>query len=214
MTKITSTINHPIEVIAVVGSKGVGKSHFASVFADDKVSFALFKMADPIKAMLEVFYCSALPERIVNREERYDGLEERLDGVRKEIPDTEYGLPSPRILMQTLGTDWGRSINKNLWVDICIRRIQRHLSCTMGKNSVVIVDDVRFANEVQALKDNFKTLVVQVHRDFPAKTVKDTHASETIDISNCLVDEHIYNSGNVETYNERIKQILRQYDII
>ena len=53
-----------------------------------------------------------------------------------------------RLLLQTVGTDAGRSYNENIWVDKWMERV-RGLS---GSVDLVISDDMRFPNEVDAIE--------------------------------------------------------------
>jgi hypothetical protein len=53
---------------------------------------------------------------------------------------------SPRQLLQTLGTEWGRgTIHPEIWIRIAMDRASRHAN--------VVVTDVRFDNEAQAIVD-------------------------------------------------------------
>ena len=62
--------------------------------------------------------------------------------VQLIYPGIDKSDPRYRELMQKLGTDWFRSFDEDVWLNILMRRV--------GDNPVV-VDDVRFPNEVQAL---------------------------------------------------------------
>ncbi len=58
------------------------------------------------------------------------------------------GAPTPRELMRTLGTEWGRQlIHPNIWVGIMERKIQ-----AAGPDDVVIIDDVRFPDEFALIR--------------------------------------------------------------
>lgn len=64
--------------------------------------------------------------------------------------DSSYGIcgRSPRDLMQTLGTEWGRKqVADDIWIEV----MRRHLVSTNWKT--VIVDDIRFNSEADMLKD-------------------------------------------------------------
>jgi hypothetical protein len=71
------------------------------------------------------------------------------DGDLKETVIPFFGVTC-RHMMQTLGTDWGRALIKpTLWIDVAKARI----SSLMAAGLSVVVDDVRFPNEFQAIKD-------------------------------------------------------------
>ena len=59
------------------------------------------------------------------------------------------GLPreKDRKFLQWIGTDWGRSIDENIWVDALVRRVEQ-----VGADTPIFVSDARFKNEFDALK--------------------------------------------------------------
>ena len=60
---------------------------------------------------------------------------------------------TPRLALQTLGTEWGRTLFEDIWVDTVLREI---------KNSDQVrwvIPDVRFKNEVRKLSDSGVPLV-------------------------------------------------------
>lgn len=60
------------------------------------------------------------------------------------------GLPESkdRKLLQWLGTEWGRSIDENIWVNVAINKIK-----SMPESENIYVTDCRFANEEKALRE-------------------------------------------------------------
>lgn len=63
----------------------------------------------------------------------------------KEDPIPELGDNSFRMLCQTIGTDWGRTlVDKDLWVKIVVSNPQRP--------DLLVIDDVRFPNEYEAIR--------------------------------------------------------------
>lgn len=63
-----------------------------------------------------------------------------------EASDIERVEITPRFLMQSLGTDWGRTlINPNMWVNSTLSNLD--------ENTTYIVTDVRFQNEMQGIAD-------------------------------------------------------------
>ncbi len=71
--------------------------------------------------------------------------------------------------MQTLGTEWGRALSPTLWVNVWARSLD-------GLERVV-ADDVRFDNEVAAVRELGGT-VIEVQRPGLAR-LAGGHASET-----------------------------------
>ncbi len=105
----------------------------------------------------------------------------------KEAPI--YKDKSTRDLMKSLGTEWGRdSVGPNIWVDLLMERIDRS-----GSN-VAIIDDVRFPNEAQAIR-NRGGIVIELSRDGIGYT--GDHATE-LGLDDSMVDAKV-DCGCVET---------------
>lgn len=92
--------------------------------------------------------------------------------TRKNRPLIGPGGRAPRYLLQTLGTEWGRTfIDTDVWLDIALYKISRLQ--TKGYN--VVVDDMRFLNEYYALRAAGAE-TWRIHR--PLKDTPETHTSE------------------------------------
>ncbi|OQW34854.1 MAG: hypothetical protein A4E20_01370 [Nitrospira sp. SG-bin2] len=76
-----------------------------------------------------------------------------VDGHLKEQPCALLGGKTPRHAMLTLGTEWGRQmIDWDIWVRALMRHVDQYRADPLNTKGIVI-DDVRFANEAQAIKD-------------------------------------------------------------
>lgn len=110
--------------VGLCGDQGVGKTTLAR-FMEKEYGWKRISFAQPIRDML-------LGAGIT---------EEQLAQKNKIIPHWER---TPRYLMQTLGTEWGRDlVSKNLWLNLAEETAWYYLE--IGRN--VIFDDVRFSNE-------------------------------------------------------------------
>jgi hypothetical protein len=88
--------------------------------------------------------------------------------ARKEEPVAWLDGKTPRQLMQTVGTEWGRAmVHDELWVRSLIARVP-----VWG----AVISDVRFANEAEAILAA-GGIVIQLSR--PGTGAGDGHASET-----------------------------------
>jgi hypothetical protein len=120
-------------VIGITGLAGAGKSSAASLLMIHH-GFRLVKFADPLKDMLRSIGL---------------GIDE-IEGHKKGLPCRLLGGRSPRYAIQTLGTDWGRSlISDSLWTNIFRARAK----VLLLDGSPVVCDDVRFENEVDVIRD-------------------------------------------------------------
>lgn len=130
----------PPRLIGFTGLKGSGKDTAGEVFVQQgwkKISFA-----EPLKGMIRLL----LAFRGYNDAAT---VERMMEGDRKEMTSSAFMGRSPRHAMQTLGTEWGRDlIHPDLWIDTFNRRAHRMLEAGDG----VVVTDVRFPNEVDAIR--------------------------------------------------------------
>jgi dephospho-CoA kinase len=119
-------------VIGFAGKMAVGKTTAAN-FLCDYFGFVRVGFADPIRAMLKAAnFCG----------------EEELYGLAKETPIKWLG-ESPRFLLQTLGTEWGRMlVDQDIWCKLWFKQVTEILD----SGTSVVVDDVRFPNEIEYLR--------------------------------------------------------------
>ena len=123
-----------------------GKSSVANVFVAQ--GYRRVKFADPLKNMV----------RSLLRDVGFDNvtIERYVEGDLKEVPIEQLGGKTSRFILQTIGTDWGREIMyPNLWIDVAMAKVDRYLE--RGYN--VVVDDLRFPNELAALNVRHATTI-------------------------------------------------------
>ena len=187
-------------LVGFAGRKGCGKTTAAKWLAED--SFKIWSFATPIKAML-----SALLSY-----QGFDDDEMRFllsDPVAKE--DVLAGFDrSPRYLMQTLGTEWGRKcVHADLWV----RLVESRLTKTVGLyiESHVVFDDVRFENEADMIR-RLGGVIVHIERDgLPGGD--DYHASEA-GIRRLVGDVVVKNSGDKDDFLAAVDAALESVGIL
>lgn len=176
-------------LVGVTGGKGHGKDTFAQqVLASGRsgASFRVKSFATPLKDMVaQVFDLPRadmddpvakerlLPSPIV--------IDNHIEALRHltglSISPHARVAASIRQLLQYVGTDYVRAESPDYWVDKAAESFVR---------GNTIVPDVRFPNEVQAVK-KVGGLILKVHR-IDLEDSGDTHASETsLDDSVCDV---------------------------
>lgn len=151
-------------IVGLAGPKGAGKSTLASKLTEHFPNSIVLPFAGPLKAMAEAFYTAAGFD--------LEDVQRRVYGDRKEMYDALGGaLVTPRHVMQTLGTEWGRNcVHSDLWVQLWLERALKEEKA----GRLVIADDVRFDNEARAIWDK-QGLVFR----FNGPAADDTgHASE------------------------------------
>lgn len=142
--------------------------------------------ASPLKRMLGIFLSSA--------GYGHDRIETMLfDEKEGKIP--EFGV-TPRHLMQTLGTEWGREcIGPDVWVDVWKSSVMKWIDGGLN----VVVDDMRFPNEWDAVK-SLGGECWYVTR--PRITHDSEHASEGA-LNNHGFDRRLTNDGKLpDLYNQ------------
>lgn len=179
-----------------------GKTTLAAALAVQE-DFVKISFADPLKSLsdrilLDLGY-SPDQARLLNR-------------VYKEALIPEIGCTS-RHIQRSLGTEWGRDlIDQELWVKIWKARAWAAIK--EGARGIV-VDDVRFQNEIQALK-RIGAVSVFVNRPEPVKPAlqrfwaflnkplfEKQHRSEgAIKISDPQIDLVIHNTKDESIYKK------------
>lgn len=181
---------HPICIGLSSTAMGSGKSTVAEHLVH-KHGFVLVKMAGPLKAMIRELY-----RQIGEPESQIDRY---IEGDLKETELVSIGATT-RHLMQTLGTEWARHcISQDFWLNIAKTRIRRHLLDGVS----VVVDDIRFINEMEMLK-SLGAYVYRVAR--PDATVTSTHASEG-ELDSILMPE-ICNRQDIRRLRQKVDGIL------
>ncbi|ARO29934.1 deoxynucleoside monophosphate kinase protein [Rhizobium sp. NXC14] len=131
---------------------GSGKSEVAKVLIQH--GFANEKFAGPLKNMARGLLGSMGFEDTT--------VERMIEGDLKEAVIPGFKTVTPRQIMQTLGTDWGReAIDQDLWTKVAAAKIEG----LRDKGIDVVVDDLRFPNEYDLITSLGGTLVKVVRPD-------------------------------------------------
>jgi|TARA_R100001530_G_scaffold5428_1_gene6736 energy-coupling factor transporter ATP-binding protein EcfA2 len=116
-----------MEIVALVGAAGCGKSTVAEILQG--MGYHRLKFSQPLKDMLKAI-----------------GLtDEHTEGRLKEVPCDLLSGRTPRYAMQTLGTEWARDImEKDFWLNLWRTQAQKY--------EKLVVEDCRFGNEAGLVK--------------------------------------------------------------
>lgn len=107
---------------------------------------------------------------------------------------------TPRKALQTLGTDWGRALYEDVWVDYGLRRAKT--LAEVSTNLFVIITDLRFLNEARKVHE-----VGQVWRITRPGAAGDGHASERDQDSRDIkpfIDVEILNNGTLDDLRKKV----------
>lgn len=131
-----------------------------------------------------------------------DTVDAMLEGSLKETAVPELGR-TPRYLLQTLGTEWGRdTVKDSIWVDNLIARAQR----SIANGRPVVVDDLRFPNEFDALRRCGACLVKIIRPDAEDRGSA-AHISEG-GLNDHAFDYVIVNEGSLADYHDTVRSFL------
>jgi hypothetical protein len=177
-------------LIGISGPARSGKDT-AGQYLINMRNFRKISFAEPIKAALRAML----------------GLtHEHTDGALKDVVLEPYGV-TPRRMMQTLGTEWGRGIiNADIWL-LRAGIVAEEWRAEGVKG--VVVTDVRFENEASWVRERGR--LIHVRRDARLRDVQiEAHESEAgiaVDESDCLV----VNNGSLGDFELSLSRALRQF---
>lgn len=163
-------------LIGISGKAGSGKDTLGS-YISERYGYHHESFARPLKEALNTIF-------------NWD-MDKWNDREWKEqiLPEFEV---SPRSLVQTLGTEWGRKmIDPDLWVKLLGLKIK--FPC--------VITDVRFPNEAKFIKEN-NGLVIKLSRESGAVLA---HASEVLDFEPNVVLE---NTGSIQDLFDKFEAYI------
>lgn len=170
-------------VIGVAGRAKVGKDAVAQFLLGAKVSTYQYSFADPLRGMLLSGF----------------GIDLRSPywQARKEEAIPAFGK-SPRQMLQTLGTEWGRTLVKQ---DVWILLAQQKL---INAGPGMVVSDVRFEDEAAWVRKMGGT-VVHVVRN--SAVLVHPHSSER-GVARDPRDKVIHNNGSLEELQSSVLELF------
>lgn len=138
-----------MKIIGIAGPARSGKDTLAKMLIQAAGEGAHMSFAAPIREFIANLLQVPL-ERII-------------DGSYKETIIPELGV-SPREMMQTLGTEWGRDrVHPELWIKVANWKLNA-LRSSMFPPKLVVFSDVRFENEATMIREA-GGIVVHLRRD-------------------------------------------------
>lgn len=167
-----------MNIIGLAGRARTGKSTVAN-YLRDHYGYEIISLADPIRWGLAAMF--GLSDKHFE-----DHKEEHIDWLNT----------TPRKLMQTLGTEWGRNlIGSRTWIKTAERRMEA------SDADGIVIPDIRFGNkymldgnEAEWLRDIGGTIVHVVRPDAPAINGVAGHVSES-GVTLCRGDQILWNTG-------------------
>jgi dephospho-CoA kinase len=192
-------------IIGIIGKKGVGKDTLVD-YLISKYNIEKYSFADPLKKTLIELFC--LKEEQVYQQDL------------KEVIDSRWGI-TPREMMQIFGTEIiQKKINeffptiktkpRLFWVQHFINTYQERIKT--NPNLIIIISDVRFIHEVEAIKEIGGKLIRLTR---PNKSDNDNqsfsqHSSETELDNYHMIDNFIINDGDIKDLYKKGSNIIEE----
>jgi hypothetical protein len=170
-------------LIGIAAKAQSGKSTVANMLVA-QAGYAEASFAEPIRQ----FVCDLVG---IQRSE--------LEPVKEDV--IPWIGQSPRQMMQSLGTQWGRdTVREDFWVQRCLQSVAR------AQTARFVISDVRFENEATAIRAA-GGVILHLSRPDGARTVAD-HVSEAGIERVSDIDFQIVNDGNLVDLNRKVDQWL------
>lgn len=167
-------------IIGLAGPAGSGKSTVAGILTNHH-------------GYTELQFASRIKHIVV----RLLGINLRELETQKEKQIEKLGC-SPRHMLQTLGTEWGRNmVHPDIWVNL----LERDLRCFVP-DSKIVISDCRFANEAAWLRERGELW----HLARPGGDVQ-AHISEAGVVATDR-DQVLDNDCDLDTLRQRIAALL------
>ena len=181
-------------LIGLAGYAGSGKSTVATMLYEEH-GFARARFAGPLKAMMAALLKDSGADD--------ETIHELIEGANKNHPSIWLNGISPRVAMQTLGTEWGRVLmGEDFWIELAARKIERFRR--RYPSVPMVFEDVRFVNEADLIRAK-GGIVLRVDR--PGTGPVNTHASDAPALA---IDGRIVNDGPLSVLAARVDGLARR----
>lgn len=129
---------------------------------------------------------------------------EQVHGEDKEKHIPKY-MQSARKILQTMGTEWYRTIHQNYWVDALYNVLK---SGAVRTRNGISISDVRFPNEVNFVKEQ-DGIIIRIVRPGQEHIATSNHVSETA-VDNIKEDYILMNDSCIADLYSQIDSLVRE----
>jgi hypothetical protein len=132
-------------IIGIVGFAGSGKGTVSDILVNDH-DFTKLSFADAVKDATSAIF--GWPRHLLEGD---TDESRKFRETKDEFWSARLGRDFvPRLAMQLMGTEAGRNVfHQNLWVDVVERRIRQLQEVNFNH---IVIPDVRFPNEIEAIR--------------------------------------------------------------
>lgn len=189
-------MTNKLKLIGLHGQAGCGKDTVAEFLCETQ-QFRQISLAQPIRNGISTMF--GLP------------MEYLTDRKLKDEPIDLLCGHTPRHVMQTLGTEWGRNhICLDVWLKIAQREIDYQASLAAANNlflNGIVVSDIRFEGEAKWLRDQGGT-IWHIRRPSNPHALNTSHESEK-PIVPLDGEPFLINDGNIAQLYGRAVELLQ-----
>lgn len=145
---------------------------------------------------------------IITDDDRIFASDDKTKNELSNVKDPNGNYYTIRQLLQKFGTEVGRNISPNLWVEALMNNyIKAKLD---GYEENWIITDVRFENEANAIREN-NGILIRINRN---TNLKDEHLSETALDNYKNFDLVIDNNGTIDELIDKVYDFMKNFNLI
>lgn len=181
-----------MSIIAICGFKRSGKDTIADGIVKNGM-FVKKQIASTLKHVCQLIF------QLSN---------DQVDGNSKDIIENRYGK-TPREILQFFGTEMMQfklaellpNSGRRIWIDRLLSDIQH--------NQHVVISDLRFMHEFQAIKEKYGSKAIVIRVINPNIFNSSSHSSET-EWMQIPPDYTIHNDSTIEELNKKIQDVYTE----
>ncbi len=185
-----------VKIIGICGKKESGKDTVGDYIVSHYPGYEKLSFAGALKDICKILYPFLTDTHLSDHK------------LKEKIEVDTLQNQSPRMIMQTVGTDLFRThYDKNIWIrilnDLIRRRIQKNQSCKF------VITDVRFQNELDYILSTFEDATILNIKRQSKSSVIDQHITEN-GILSCDSMITIENNGTLPELYQQVDSIINK----
>lgn len=182
-----------MRIIGLTGRAGCGKNTVANAIRLEIGQLPEIAFAAPLKAMLVPIFEALDPNFDAHSMDDRAWKESVIEKVSK----------SPRQMMQTLGTDWGRQlVHPDVWLTLAGLELDKY---RRAGYEVAVVTDCRFENEANWIRGHGGEVWHVLRTQIAAVAEHKSEAGVAIALG---LDSVIENSGTIDDLGDQVRRAL------
>lgn len=112
-----------------------------------------------------------------------------------------------RLHLQTLGQVVREELGEFVWVNAALEQVDKWLFSSVGENEDFVVTDVRYPNEIEAIKVRGGQ-IWRVVRNLDTSSTTYNHPSEALRDFDPMYDKYVYNLGTIDELRTHVINLM------